>query len=136
MMPKIAKRPKDEGKPVWVTIERGWQKPKSFVVGHVKDGVFVKTVVGSKHFLKEPPAIAIDVQSLNDAKALGATDIHIYDKETRTHYFTSMLILEKDGRTLDRGYGVQLYLPFGLWNEMTEEQYRKGRDEPYQASLL
>jgi hypothetical protein len=134
-MPRIPKAPKDQGKPVWVTVKDGWKKPQSFVVGYVKGDTFFKTVTGSKHFLKDPPAIAFGADSIRDAKAMGATEIHIYDKQARRHYFTTMLVLEKDGGHLDRGYGEQVYLQLGLWNQMSEEEYRQARGEPFQPRL-
>lgn len=48
------------------------------------DGCFFKTIVGSRHLLRTPPAIAYYVSVLRRAKSLGATRLVVMDRETGT----------------------------------------------------
>lgn len=56
------------------------------VVGHVNGEIFSKIISGSKHFLRQPPAILFDVSSLKDAELLGATLASVTDRETGNVY--------------------------------------------------
>lgn len=56
------------------------------VIGEVLKGIFKKTITGSLHFLKKPPAIALSVESLAQAERAGAVEIHITDRETGRVY--------------------------------------------------
>jgi hypothetical protein len=51
-------------------------------VGEVVQGVFQKTIVGSRHILRVPPSIALSVESLEQAEGAGAREIQIRDSET------------------------------------------------------
>lgn len=85
------------------------------VVGYVLDGTFYKSLKSSKHFLRKPPAIAFDVQSLRDARAAGASKAQIIDQDTGTIYRASIDRIMKDGWTFNRGFGNQIALPMEGW---------------------
>lgn len=84
-------------------------------VGQVVDGVFVKHVQASKHFLQKPPGICLDAQSLADAQRAGARVVRIEDSETGRVYRADISTIRKWGKTLDRGHGAQLALSLGKW---------------------
>jgi hypothetical protein len=89
---------------------------KIFVSGHcvgeVKNGAFIKSIVGSRHLLTHPPAIALSVDSLKQAKALGATEIRITDRETGTVYSADIAYFEHYSFPVQRGgYEAQRALP-------------------------
>jgi len=110
------------------TNKTGGRKPipihaGGHIVGQVKNGVFSKTVTGSRHFLKVPPAIALSVDSLHQAQAVGAFDVAIYDKETRTTYRASIAHILENGFELNRGFGLQIALPFEGWTKQTKGAY-------------
>lgn len=86
------------------------------VVGYVRDGTFHKRLVGSKHFLRRPPAIALDLQSLHDAAAAGATRVRIFDIEGDAYYNALVTTILRKGFAFDRGHGVQIALPLAQWN--------------------
>jgi len=56
------------------------------VVGEVVGEVFKKNISGSRHILHKPRAIALSVESLNQAEKVGALEIQITDKENGDLY--------------------------------------------------
>ena len=84
-------------------------------VGAVCDGVFVKRVQGSRHFLQKPPAICLDLQSLADAQKAGARLVKVIDTDTRKTYSADIATIRKHSQKLDRGHGQQLALALGRW---------------------
>lgn len=85
-------------------------------VGKVSNGVFQKTIAGSKHMLRTPKALAFDVSSLRDAADAGAERVEVYDSESRTTYTASLACLREHGAPLERGYGRQWFLALDWWN--------------------
>jgi hypothetical protein len=83
-------------------------------VGSVKDGVFHKTIKPN-HYLRKPPAIAFDVQSLKDAEQAGAQWVHVRDAETGVKYKASIAHIWRVGFRFNRGYGDQIALPLEAW---------------------
>lgn len=84
-------------------------------VGAVLDGVLVKRVQASKHFLRKPPAICLDLQSLADAQKAGARRVAITDTESGKTYRSDIATIRKHGKTLDRGHGQQVALALSKW---------------------
>jgi len=85
------------------------------VVGEVRGGVFCKTVRGSAHMLRRPPAWALDLGSLLQAEKLGARWVHITDIETGNCYRATIEQIRRYGLTFDRGHGRQIGLPLDRW---------------------
>jgi hypothetical protein len=85
------------------------------VVGQVCGGTFHKTIRGSVHLLRCPPAIALDTQSLTDAEAAGAVRVTVRDAETDTVYTASIARIRARGFGVNRGHGEQLALPLHEW---------------------
>jgi hypothetical protein len=86
-------------------------------VGAVVDGVFHKDrVQGSRHFLRRPPGIALDAESLRQAEAAGATSVSITDQETGITYTAAFETIREHGIHVDRGLGIQVGLEFQWWN--------------------
>ena len=94
----------------------------SHIVGKVCKGVFRKSVIGSRHFLLKPKAIAFDVDSLSQAERAGADCVEVFDKETRTTFRASIAHIRGDGFLLDRGYGKQIALTMEGWIKTTMGQ--------------
>lgn len=86
------------------------------VVGEVRAGVFHKAVRANVHQLRQPPAWALDVQSLADAVKAGATVVAIYDTETRRTFTASVTRILTDGFRVSRGFGEQVALPIAQWS--------------------
>ena len=84
-------------------------------IGQVKGDTFYKTISGSKHMLRTPPGLAVDLQSLLDAEQAGATRIQIFDRETGTKYSTAISHLKRAGFTFERGFGRQIGLALDAW---------------------
>jgi hypothetical protein len=87
----------------------------SKVVGKVVGETFQKTIHGSKHFLRTPPAIALDFQSLIEAEKAGARKIQIFDLESQKTYHASIEHIRRVGFELNRGFGKQLALSLDEW---------------------
>jgi hypothetical protein len=97
-------------KPIYVS---GRAKP----IGKVRGDTFYKSIHGTRHFLRFPPAIAIDALAIEEAKAVGAIMIEVLDQDTGTRYRASMAHFEQAGTLFDRGFGSQIYLPFNGWTQ-------------------
>lgn len=86
------------------------------IVGKVQNGVFLKKVKASVHFLHTPPAITFDVSSLRDAENAGAQLVMVIDKETGNEYQADLSVIWRKGFELDRGHGSQIALPLCKWS--------------------
>lgn len=72
-------------------------------VGEVVQGVFQKTIVGSRHILRLPPSIALSVESLEQAEEAGARDIQIRDNETGRLYMCTVEHFRRRAFPIQRG---------------------------------
>ena len=95
-------------------------------VGTVRGTVLQKTVHSSKHFLRKPPAICFDADTLKEAERAGAESLKIKDGDTGEIYRAPLSKLYEKGFRVDRGFGVQWALGLAEW--------AKG-DEPAGAQL-
>lgn len=87
------------------------------VVGEVAKGTFRKSVKSSTGFLHSPPAIALSVDSLNQAESVGASVIEVKDKETGRVYACTVTHFRTYAFDLQRGgYEAQKALPLSYWN--------------------
>ena len=81
-------------------------------VGQVGGGIFKKSILGSRHFLRKPRAIALSVESLKQAEQVGASEIQITDKETGRVYSCSIEHFKEFAFPIQRGgFEPQLALP-------------------------
>lgn len=85
------------------------------IIGEVKGLVFQKRLRASRHFLRVPPAIAFDVQSLHDAERAGARVVCVIDDESGWGYAAAIEKIWRRGRRFNRGYGEQIFLPLHEW---------------------
>jgi hypothetical protein len=95
---------------VWIR-HRG----RRVAIGELRGKVFAKEVRGSRHFLRQPPAIALDAKSLEAVQQAGATRVEITDVETGRVYTATFAQLEKFGFQIDRGFGKQIAMRFPRW---------------------
>lgn len=89
-------------------------------VGTVRGDTFYKSIQGSKHLLRQPPAIAFDVCSLEQAKAAGVIFVKVTDTETKTTYTAELSHILEHGTRFNRGWGEQIYLPLNGWIKRTK----------------
>ena len=85
------------------------------VVGEVVEGTFKKSISGSSHMLRKPRALALDVDSLKQAKGYGARTIQITDRETGFVYSCDVEHFTRHAFELNRGFGVQSALTLNHW---------------------
>jgi hypothetical protein len=85
------------------------------IVGAVRGGEFIKKVKGSRHFLRKPPSIAFDLNSIEEARTCGANSVRIIDKETGKIYQAFISTIFAKGFQVNRGYGKQIGLEFRYW---------------------
>lgn len=85
------------------------------IVGQVSGSTFRKTIKGSRHMLRKPLAIALDVQSVHDAQRAGASHAEVIDTETGNVYRASLDKVLREGVRFDRGFGRQVFLPLDDW---------------------
>lgn len=84
-------------------------------VGDVVGNVFKKRVRGSCHRLKKPPAWASDIEALDQAEAVGAAIVEIWDVESGIRYTARIATIRSCGFRFDRGHGPQLGLGLAEW---------------------
>lgn len=84
-------------------------------IGEVVGGAFRKSVSASKHFLKRPPAICFDAQSLADAEAAGAAWCEVSDRDSGKLYKATIADVRRYGFEVNRGFGRQIALPLKRW---------------------
>lgn len=87
------------------------------IVGEVRGGIFVKRVKASRHFLRVPPAIAFDIESLEQAQAAGAEKVKIIDTESGKIYKAFISTIWEKGFEFDRGFGKQIALLISDWSQ-------------------
>lgn len=85
------------------------------VVGRLDGDTLTKTVHSSRHLLRKPPAWALDVASLDQAKALGARRVALHDADTGATYEAPLDLFDLYAFDLDRGFGRQRALPLERW---------------------
>jgi hypothetical protein len=68
-----------------------------------------------KHFMRTPPAIAIDEGIFNEAVEEGIKFIQIFEREEKTYYSATVEQFKKKSLSIDRGHGRQLALPLNYW---------------------
>ncbi len=88
---------------------------RSTPIGYVRGQTFHKNIVGSKHLLRSPKAIAFDRSTLADAERAGAVTAHVVDDESRTIYRASIADIWTHGFSVNRGYGAQVALSLDRW---------------------
>lgn len=98
------------------------------IVGDVRGETFYKNLVGSKHFLRIPRAIAFDVSSLDDAERVGAHFVEIRDVESGRVYRASIAKIRAKGFRVARGHGEQVALALGDFTRDDEASSRNPRD--------
>lgn len=101
------------------------------VIGSVRNQVFRKVITGSKHLLRQPPAIAISLDALQGAVRAGAKQLEVYDRETKTTYRATIKQFLEGGFTFNRGFGEQMALPLDGWTCT-----KKGGNLPIQTALF
>lgn len=83
--------------------------------GKVGGDTWYKTIAGSRHILRQPPAIAFDLETVNQAERAGAVRVRVTDRETGTLYTASLAHIREAGFSFDRGFGWQIALPLQGW---------------------
>ena len=71
-----------------------------------------KTVSGSKHFMRTPPAIAFDQVVIDQAQWHQCQYVQVTDRETGDIYKTGLHMFQEKGVPVVRGFGKQVALPF------------------------
>jgi len=86
------------------------------MVGQVTDGYFFKTLKSSRHFLRKPPAIAFDVESIDQAKEHDAHTVLIKDIDNNLYYKAPIDKIKEMGFDVNRGHGEQVALGLEHWS--------------------
>ena len=86
----------------------------SKVIGCVQGDTFYKSISKS-HYLRCPPAIAYDVDALDQAEQAGAVKVQVSDRDDGTVYKSTIHHIRENGKPFNRGYGDQIYLILNGW---------------------
>ena len=86
------------------------------VIGQIEGQVFRKNIKGSKHLLRKPRAIAIDVYAYDEDIATACECIEVKDQETGITYVSTIENFNRYRIKLDRRHGQQYALPLGYWD--------------------
>ena len=89
------------------------------VVGVVKGETFFKSIK-KNHFLQIPPAIAFDIDSLEQAENSGAVKVQVTDKDSGTVYRSNIRHIYKHGQRFNRGHGDQIFLVLEGWTKSSK----------------
>jgi hypothetical protein len=84
-------------------------------VGEVVDNTFVKRLRATEHFLRHPPAICFDEQTLFAAIKAKATTVQITDTETGHTFTATIKKIMDEGFQVERGHGRQVGLVLSGW---------------------
>ena len=84
------------------------------MVGKVEGDTFYKSI-SKNHYLQRPPAIAFDIESLEQAERAGAVYVQVTDRENGTIYKATIQHIREKGKEFNRGYGDQIYLTLEGW---------------------
>lgn len=111
---------------------------KQTAIGYVSGRTFHKVIVGSKHLLRRPPAIAFDRCTLADARRAGALAVAVTDRETGRTYRATLDTIETDGFAVRRGFGDQVALALRGFevDGQPATPTRTAHPEPAQMSLF
>ncbi|CUU34462.1 MAG: hypothetical protein KatS3mg021_0070 [Fimbriimonadales bacterium] len=90
------------------------QAPNGKGYGVIENRTLKKRVVGTKHFLRKPPAIAIDAELFQRYRAEFDT-IEVQDVETGAVYRLSAKHFDYWRWELERGYGKQYAVALSRW---------------------
>ena len=84
------------------------------IVGHVEDGVFVRSF-RSEHMLQRPPALAFDLVSLGQIQALNVKTLRMTNTESGQVYSVFLSVFLERSFEFDRGFGKQRALRLEYW---------------------
>lgn len=84
-------------------------------IANVRGKWLYKTISGSKHILRHPPAICWDVSSLKQAADLGVEFVRVIDRETGRVYETHLETLRNYGFQINRCHGEQWAMMLDKW---------------------
>lgn len=93
-------------------------------LGEIENGILRKRLDATKHFLRIPPAIAIDANVFYN---YDISMIAIHETTERKKYWAHILTFRKHGLTINRGHGEQIALELHHWrdNERAAIEYSK-----------
>ena len=96
-------------------------KGRELVIGNISDNRFYKSVMKSKHLMRNLNAWGVDAEALYDVIKPNANSIIVYDKENNVVYETTTQKFIDFGVEKDFGFGKQTFLPLKYWN-MTDRE--------------
>lgn len=105
------------------------------------DSTLRKTVVGSEHMLRYPPAWAFSAAHVEAARANGVLRVEVFDKETGRVYRCPFAVFLAHGFSFDRKHGPQVGLVLRYWTVtgpgIAETEPPAAREtQPVQLALL
>ena len=87
-------------------------------LGEVRGKFYYRQIYGSRHFLRQPLAIAYLIESLKQAGEMGARVAVVTDRETGVTYRATFETIRAHGVRVSRGYGEQIALPLEFWERL------------------
>jgi hypothetical protein len=91
------------------------------VVGNVIGEYFIRRMKKSKHFLRQPPAIASNIDTLEQAVQAGARFCTVFETESNRTYQVPISRIYEKGRIIERGFGKQIALALHLWDQSNDK---------------
>lgn len=105
-------------------------KANGRTVGQVYNGVFVKDVSSSKHFLHTPEAIAFTIDTLHAAQRAGAEWCEVLDTDTGIKYRASIAKIFDMGKPFNYGWGDQIFLTLQNWLQTVDPTITSQSETP------
>ena len=92
------------------------------VIGVLEGRRFTKTVVGSRHKLRQPEAWAVDAGAFDTEISSHANEIVVVDREAQIEYRVPTSVFIEHSGEMDRGYGRQYFLTLPYWRAVNVGQ--------------
>jgi len=95
--------------------------------GRVTGTTWRKRVRESRHMMRRPRGWALDKADVFAAWGSGVKKIALHELENGCTYHVGLLDLLHGGRTIDLGYGEQLFLPLERWQVSQNSESDSGQ---------
>ena len=80
----------------------------------IKERTLVRSIRGSKHLLRHPPAIAFDANAYERLRPW-FDDVRVEDRESGLAHLIPATEFDEHSNKLDRGFGLQFYVELDFW---------------------
>lgn len=96
-------------------------------VYRIENATLKKSFTFSRHALKKPPALAVDLEIFQEAVSRGVKTVELYDRENNVFYTATVEQFRQHGFRINRGFGEQIALHLKHWTKSDKAAIKGGR---------